>query len=52
MKCLLDTCALIYVLFKPEALSTDAAKAINDNNDLYVSIFTMLQQMHLFSKNI
>lgn len=45
MKCLLDTCALIYVLFKPEALSTDAAKAINDNNDLYVSIVSLWEMM-------
>ena len=45
MKYLLDTCALIYMLFNPDRLSARASEIIESENDLYVSIASLWEIM-------
>ncbi len=45
MKYLLDTCALIYMVFDPARLSRQAMDAIEGENELYVSIASLWEIM-------
>jgi len=45
MKYLLDTCALIYMVFDPERLSPQAIAIAEGENDLYVSIASIWEIM-------
>jgi PIN domain nuclease of toxin-antitoxin system len=45
MKYLLDTCALIYMVFDPDSLSPKAVEIAEGDNDLYVSIASIWEIM-------
>lgn len=45
MKYLLDTCALIYMIFAPDRLSSRAAEIISGDCELYVSIVSVWEIM-------
>ena len=45
MKYLLDTCALIYMVFNPDRLSPKAVEIAEGDNDLYVSIASIWEIM-------
>lgn len=45
MKYLLDTCALIYMVFNPERLSSTALQIVESNAELYVNIASLWEIM-------
>lgn len=45
MKYLLDTCALIYMVFAPDRLSSKAADIVSGDSELYVSIASIWEIM-------
>ena len=45
MNYLIDTCALIYMVFRPDRLSSRAVEIIEGENELYVSIASLWEIM-------
>ena len=50
MKYLLDTCALIYMVFAPDRLSSKAADIVSGDSELYVSIASITELVYQMKK--